>query len=491
MDSSIEITQIYHGTLIHSITLDKLEIIKDGLVGVDELGKIVFVEREVSSEMLKGFLVKWGLDTGFGEKKIRRLNKRQFLMPGFVDTHTHAPQYPNAGTGMDLPLLDWLNKYTFPLETSFSSLQFAQKVYPTVVNRLLRSGTTTAVYFATMHLETSKYLAKLVYDKGQRAFVGKVNMDRNVPDTYIETKDTSINDTRSFIEHTLEMGKKQQENGQSPLVMPIITPRFAIACSAELLSSLGELARNYDIPIQSHLSENREEVQFVQELFSDIESYAEVYDKFGLLGHKTIMAHAVHLLPTERILLKKRNVGISHCPNANFTILSGVCHVRELLNDGIKVGLGTDISAGSAKCILDAVRNASIASRVISMSSHDKESDSVQVKPLTLVELTYLATMGGAELCNLENVIGNFRVGKEFDALLVDTGSPDSPFDVFDGIDDEVERIFEKFMFLGDERNLRAVFVQGRKVSGWEVSSYENFEAVKEHDAILPKNGSE
>ncbi|CAG8831105.1 2417_t:CDS:2, partial [Gigaspora rosea] len=123
-----------------------------------------------------------------------RLTNRQFLLPGFVDTHTHASQYPNAGIGMDLPLLDWLKKYTFPLEQSYSSLNFAEKIYPIVVNHLLSCGTTTAVYFATIHLEASEFLAKIVQLKGQRGFIGKVNMDRKDPEiseTYVETTESS------------------------------------------------------------------------------------------------------------------------------------------------------------------------------------------------------------------------------------------------------------------------------------------------------------
>ncbi|CAG8793031.1 17494_t:CDS:1, partial [Acaulospora morrowiae] len=159
---------------------------------------------------------------------------------------------------MDLPLLDWLKKYTFPLEQSFSSLEFAEKIYPIVVSNLLRHGTTTAVYFATIHLESSKHLAKVIHQNGQRGFVGKVNMDCNSPETYIETVNSSLEDTENFVKYVLDLN--QPSDKKSRLVTPIITPRFAVCCSSELMGSLSKIAEKYDVPIQSHLSENADEI---------------------------------------------------------------------------------------------------------------------------------------------------------------------------------------------------------------------------------------
>ncbi|CAG8651547.1 15519_t:CDS:2 [Cetraspora pellucida] len=451
------ISKIFYGTLIHSLSLTELEFIHNALLGVDNRGKIAFLERNVSNEQtLRDIIKKWEAT----EDKVVRLTNQQFLLPGFVDTHMHASQYPNAGIGMDLPLIDWLNKYTFPLEQSFSSVKFAEKIYPTVVSHLLRCGTTTAVYYATIHLESTKFLAKVVQQKGQRGFIGKVNMDCNSPETYVETIESSVKDTVQFVDYVLNL--KNDPPDVSSLVTPIITPRFAICCSSELLNALGEVAKKYEIPIQSHLSENTTEIAIVNQLFPQHEDYTTVYDHHNLLNHRTIMAHGIHLSSQELKLIKKRNAGISHCPNSNFTLCSGVCNVRQLLDEGIKVGLGTDVSGGFSKSILDSIRNASIASRVVYLSSNTSD----KVYPhLTLPELTYLATMGGAQLVNLENVIGNFIVGKEFDALLIDPEVEGSPMQMFDEID-TIDRIFEKFMFLGDERNIKAVFVRGRKVSG-------------------------
>lgn len=464
-----KISKVFYGTLIHSLSLANLEILQNTLLGVDISGKIAFLEKNVIDEItLNHIISQWE----FPEQEVIRLSKRQFLMPGFVDTHTHAPQYPNAGTGMDLPLLDWLNKYTFPLEQSYSSLSFAEKVYPIVVYNLLRSGTTTAVYFATIHLESTKYLARLVKEKGQRGFIGKVNMDCNSPENYIESLDNSVKSTEEFIRYVLNLEKDEGRENGSRLVYPIITPRFAITCTSQLMDSLGLLAKKYNMPIQSHLSENIGEINFISELFPHLPDYTTVYDHHGLLNEKTIMAHGIHLSSKELKLIKERNIGISHCPTSNFAICSGVCNVRKLLDEGIKVGLGTDLSGGYSKSILNAIRNANIASRVVFMASSkvDDEPLNKSFPHLTLPELTYLATIGGAELVNLDKIIGNFLIGKEFDALLVDPDACQSPLDIFDDLED-IERIFEKFIFLGDERNLKSVYVKGKKVSGTDLES--------------------
>ncbi|CAJ0912933.1 17945_t:CDS:2 [Entrophospora sp. SA101] len=258
---------------------------------------------------------------------------------------------------------------------------------------------------------------------------------------------------------------------QAPTVSPLEDGNWiqvqSMVCREEIAHVMDKLEK----------IENTAELEFVKKLFPHIKNYTAVYDHYGLLNHQAIMAHGIHLSSEERKLLRQRKVGISHCPNSNFALRSGVCNVRQLLNDGIKVGLGTDISGGHAKSMLDAIRSASTASRVIHMASSEKEDEEYDdndnsisaYSSLTLSELTYLATMGGAELVNLQNVIGNFIIGKEFDALWVDPEAKNSPLDIFDNIDDALERIFEKFIFLGDERNLKAVFVKGRRVSGTDI----------------------
>lgn len=199
-------------------------------------------------------------------------------------------------------------------------------------------GTTTACYFATTHLDSTLSLAKIVYKLGQRAYVGKVNMDRNSPEYYTESTEESIEATHQFV-------LKLRDLNLNDLVTPVLTPRFVPTCTPQLMTFLGKYSKENNIPIQSHLSETCGELEWVKELHPDIKDYSSVYDSFGLLTDKTIMAHCIHLSQEERNLLKSRNVGISHCASSNFSLGSGIMNLRRLLDEGHqKVGLGTDVA---------------------------------------------------------------------------------------------------------------------------------------------------
>jgi guanine deaminase len=225
-----------------------------------------------------------------------------FLIPGFVDTHCHAPQYLFTGTGTGIDLLQWLEKFTFNYESKYSDYEFARDVYTKAVRRSLRYGITTACYYATIHLETSKLLAHLCSQFGQRAFVGKVCMDRNSPPYYIEDTQQSIRDTEVFIQYVLDSLK-------DPIVKPIITPRFVPSCSPQLMTALGDLGKKYkEVPIQSHISENKSEVAWVKTLHPNFDSYSRVYEHYNLLNHKAIMAHAIYLSDDEIRLFKQCDV---------------------------------------------------------------------------------------------------------------------------------------------------------------------------------------
>ena len=263
----------------------------------------------------------------------------QLILPGLIDTHIHAPQYVFAGCGLDLPLLEWLNKYTFPAESKFNEIAHAKKVYEAVVKRTLDHGTTTASYFATIWMESSYLLADICKKKGQRAFIGKVSMDRNSPENYIETTPDAIRQANEFVNELF---------GKDSLVQPIITPRFVPSCTPELMKSLGKLGKEKEnILIQSHLDENLGEIAWVKELHPEVNSYTEVYDEFGLLKNGTILAHCVHITDDELNLLKERNASIAHCPSSNFLLYSGIADVRHFMDMGVKVGLGTDVAGGS------------------------------------------------------------------------------------------------------------------------------------------------
>lgn len=384
-------------------------------------------------------------------------------MPGLIDGHAHAPQYSFIGVGMHLPLLDWLEKYTFPYEAKFEDVNYAKAVYSKAVKRHLFHGTTTCSYFATIHLEACKALTDIIHDLGQRGYVGKVNMDRNCSKALTEDTKTSIQHTRDFVNYV--QGKK------NPLLTPVITPRFVPSTSSELMHGLSEISREHKpfLPVQSHLSENRAEIDWVKSMHPDCDNYTAVYNEHGLMHDRSYMAHCIWCSQSEREILAKQRTAVIHCPNSNFSLSSGVLNVRRLLNEGIKVGLGTDVSGGYSPSMLDAIRQTVIASKLVSIG-HGSDAAGVALDvahdALTYAEAFHLATVGGAESLGLGDTVGNFVVGKEFDALVVNVyashSSIDEPHDPIEAAD--VLQRFQKFLFLGDDRNIETIFVRGRKV---------------------------
>ncbi|KAF9209400.1 hypothetical protein BGZ49_004705 [Haplosporangium sp. Z 27] len=439
------ISNVFYGTFIHSVSIKEIEFIKDCLLFVDISGKIAKIVRNLPREQLQNAL------EGVPKEKVLVLNDNQFIIPGFIDTHIHAPQYSYCGNGHDIPLLEWLDNLTFPHESKFKDSNYAREVYTKSVARSLRNGTTSACWFATIHLEATKELVKVILEQGQRAYVGKVNMNQNSPDILIETAESSVRDTRAFIEFVNEINSPFSAE-VSQLVTPIITPRFAISCTSELLAELGKLATEYNIPIQSHLCETLNEIDFTMSLFPKSINYTAIYADHQLLNQRSIMAHCVHMKDEEWLLMKKVNAGISHCANSNFNIKSGLANVRKMIDLGLKVGLGTDVAGGYSPSILEAIR----CSRTCSIAKTPEKS-------LSIPELFYLATMGGARVMELSDKIGNFEVGKEFDAILVNTAVARSPLDIF--THDTIQTKFEKYLFVGDDRNNEKIFVQGREVT--------------------------
>ncbi|NWI15230.1 GUAD deaminase, partial [Crypturellus soui] len=316
--------------------------------------------------------------------------------------------------------------------------------------RTLKNGTTTACYFATIHTDTSLLLADIIDKFGQRAFVGKVCMDLNdtVPQ-YKETTADSIQETER--------------------VQPIVTPRFAPSCTEDLLQALGNLAETHDLHVQSHISENEEELKIVKNLFPAYQNYTDVYDRNKLLTNKTVMAHACYLSEEELKLFNLRGASISHCPCSNSSLCSGILNVQKVLKHNVKLGLGTDVAGGYSASMLDAIRKTMMASNALLLNK-------VNEKGLTLEEAFRLATLGGSQVLGLEDVIGNFEVGKEFDALLINTKASDSPFDLFSSDAFEVMKtglMIQQIIYVqisfdsiisGDDRNISEVYVSGKQV---------------------------
>ncbi|CAM9904642.1 unnamed protein product [Discosporangium mesarthrocarpum] len=316
-------------------------------------------------------------------------------------------------------------------------------------------------------------------------------MDRNAPDYYIETTEDSIQDTEAFARYVLGLGEGGDiqpraaagpagpagggggvpfvPSSPPPLVTPVVTPRFVPTCTPELMEGLRHISDRYQLPVQSHMSESLAEIAWVKELYPECDTYAAVYEKFGLMHRRAYFAHCIHSCKEERDLVASTNAGVVHCASSNFMLSSGVCNVRRMLNEGIKVGLGTDVAGGYSPSMLDCIRQTLVASRVSCMGvKHDEGGEGGE--PLSFHEAFHLATQGGAEVLGLGNVVGNFLPGKQFDALVVDP-SPGGmeeegrvTFNIFPELGEGMQEVFEKFLFLGDDRNIASIFVGGKKV---------------------------
>ena len=366
------------------------------------------------------------------------------IIPGLTDLHLHAPQYSFRSIGMDLELLEWLDTLAFPEESKYADLEYADKAYSIFADDLRKSATTRASIFATLHVPATEHLMKLLNDTGIKALVGKVNMDRNgAPSLQEESAKASADATLKWIEETLSL---------YPNIQPILTPRFTPSCSDDLMKELGEIQRRFHLPVQSHLSENLGEIAWVKELCPDTSFYGEAYDKFGLFGGEdcpTIMAHCVHCPDDEIALMKERGVYIAHCSQSNSNLSSGIAPVRRYLEEGLHIGLGSDIAGGTSLSIFramsDAIQTSKLRWRLVDDS----------LKALTVEEVFYMATKGGGSFFGK---VGSFAPGYEFDAVIMDDSALLHPQPL------TPKQRLERLIYLSDDRHIQGKYVSGVKL---------------------------
>ena len=389
------------------------------------------------------------------------MSATQYLLPGLIDTHIHAPQWPQTGTALDLPLEKWLYEYTFPLEAKYADTDFAHEVYSDLVTTLLANGTTTGVYYGSLHLPATKILADLCLSKGQRAFIGRTAMDhpQQCPDNYRDkSAKVAIKQTRDFI-----MYVKAMKGNERKLIEPVITPRFIPSCTNELLEGLGKLARETGCAVQTHCSESTWQHEFVLARMG--KSDATALSDLGLMNRRTVLAHGVHVSKSDRDLIRKHGAGISHCPFSNALGSNGVSPVKMMLSEGVHVLLGSDIGGGPESSLFKVVALAPAASQ--------RREDGVDPNlPLnkrgapdsriSFVTGFYLATTAGGVALDLP--IGLIKPGYRFDALLVDTAVPDTNLRLYEG--DNATDILQKIIWGVNRANIKKVWVDGRLVKG-------------------------
>lgn len=446
--------RLFRGTAFSSKSSKEIEILQDHLFCINPDGMIekIVAPGDADYQPL--------LDAYQGKDNFHQLAEGQYLLPGFIDLHVHAPQWAQSGTALDIPLYDWLNTYTFPLEAKFSDLDFAQEVYDDLVRTLLANGTTTALYFATVHKEASLLLAQICADKGQRGLVGKVVMDdpEQNPENYRDADpQTALADTEEFILAVRELSKTTKQG-----VFPVVTPRFIPSCTDEALKGLGALAKKYDAYVQSHCSESDWAHGYVRDRFGKNDAFA-LHD-FGLLRDKSVMAHCNFLSDDDADLFAQTGTAVAHCPISNAYFANSVIPVAHFHAKGVDIGLGTDISGGFSPSLFDNVRQAVMSSRMLEDGvnpSLPAQGRGVPGSRITVDEAFYLATAGGGESLSLP--IGRIQENYAWDVQIIDTRLPSAKLPIFDAHED-LHDIFQKIMYLTRPENIREVWVQGEKV---------------------------
>ncbi len=444
---------VLKATAFHAPNWGEVEVLEDALLQVDEEGVISKVCRPTDpayEEIVR---------QARAEGNYRELPADTYLLPGFVDVHIHAPQWQNMGKALHVPLEVWLEKYTFPLESSLQELEIAKQVYRDIVEITLRHGTTTAVYLGTQDKESSLCLGRVCDEVGQRGCIGKVAMDNpeQCPDFYRDrSAEEAIASTEEFI---LELQALAAASRVGPV--PVITPRFTPSCTDKTLQGLGDLAAKYRLPVQTHIAESDWEAGYAHDRFG--KSDAEVLADFGLLTERSILAHGTQLSDSDALLLAKHHSTVAHCPISNAFFGNAVYPVRRRFDQGVNAGLGTDVSGGFSPSMYDNIRQAVIVSRMLEDGVNaelPKEKRGVADSRIDYRHAFYMATTAGGNALGLP--VGLFREGYAFDAQAIAVNEPNSAIRI-DGTDTP-EDVLQKILFLANSADIQEVWAQGTAV---------------------------
>lgn len=449
-----EVTKAILGSYFHAPNYGEISYTEDALILMNKEGVIDSIlspdnkdyQATVEKYRQKG--------------QLNELADHQYLLPGFIDTHIHAPQWPQAGIALDAPLNVWLDEHSFPLEAKYADIEFARLVYSDLVKQLLARGTTTALYFGTIHKESNFELVKISAELGQRALVGKVVMDdkEGNPDYYRdESTEVALRETEEFIQEVREYGKNVPQG-----VYPVVMPRFVPSCTDEALAGLGELAQKYNTHVHTHCSEGQWEHDFVKERFGKTDT--EALRDFGLFGKKSVMAHSNFINDEDAGIYAETGTAVAHCPISNVYFANSVIPIKHLKELDVQIGLGTDISGGFSPSLYDNIKQAVMSSRQLEEgvdTNLPQDERGVPNSRISVAEAFYLATTGGGEALDLP--LGLIEPGYTGDFQIVDTqveGHELPSFDVFN----EPEYILQRILYLSTQANIKEVYVQGRLV---------------------------
>lgn len=437
--------KIFRGRILHCLGNPEtdpsaIEYLEDGLMIVDQ-GKILEVAH---SEALTGTGLDINQATDYGNK---------LIVPGFIDTHVHAPQM-DVIASYGTQLLDWLEKYTFPTEMKFAEQEYAERAMVDFVDQLLASGTTTAMVYSTSHEYATDALFQAAANKEMCMIAGKVMMDRNAPKALLDTADSGFSQSKRLIDKWHNCGR----------LAYAVTPRFAITSTPDQLASAGGLMQSVaGLYMQTHLSETQAEIDQVKALFPEIRNYLEVYDRYGLCTDRSFFGHGIHLDDSELERLASTGGNIAFCPSSNLFLGSGLFDWEKAKAFGVDVSLASDVGGGLSLCMLCILAEAYKVCQLHDMS-------------LAPMQALYEITLGNARSLGLDDKIGNFRKGSYADFLVLDVAHRDKlsrRSDPNQSIEDE----WFAHMMLGDERLISETWVGGNK--------YHSSQDTRNEDQIL------
>ena len=408
MSTTPGLRRIFRSTVLNPVSPDRVDIYQPGYLTVDA-GKIENLSMDAPGDDIV-------------------LMDDRVIIPGMIDTHVHLPQFGILGLGSG-ELLEWLQQYTYPEEARFSDAGHATKTAEAFFDALVANGTTTASIYSSIHETATDIAFAIAKAKGVRAFIGKAMMDQNAPAPLLE-------DTTQSLEASFRLFEKW-DSAEGGRLRYVFSPRYAGSCSMELMQEVARFAALSSARIQSHLSENRAEVAWVQSLFPQFPSYTAIYAAAGLLGSRTVMGHCIHLDDTEMSWLAGTHTAVAFCPCSNRRLRSGVMPYARLREKGLTIGLGSDVAGGPT----------------LSMFRQMGEAVNDGVTPATAF---YLATMGGAAALGIGNVAGSLDPGKDADFVVLKPGY-EAPYD-------EGENVLSRICYLGDEHLVESVWVRGREV---------------------------
>lgn len=417
--------QIHRGNIVFTPSPQDFVTLANGYIVVDDAGVITECLPQLS-DRYAGAPV-----TDHGDR---------LVLPGFTDAHLHASQLPITGLQGSTELIDWLHTLTFPQEAALRDPTYADSVYGAFIESLLRNGITGSIVMGTIHAQTTAILVDKLVAAGLRSCVAKVSRDQNAPDGSRTDTAPEIADSRRFIEQTLS---------KSPLVIPAIGPSVAMVCSSELMAGLAQQADEFGIPCHMHLAENRSEVALTLQMYPDSADFVAIYQRAGLMHTAdTVVAHAIHLNDREKQVIRDNGILVAHCPHSNLNLLSGVMPLAEYHDMGIRVGLGSDISAGHTLNMFQNIVGA-IQSGALSYLTERT------TRPVPAAEAFYCATKGGGSFFGNT---GSFEPGYAFDALVVNDATWTQHMQM------TLSQRIEKLIYCGDDRNIEHVYVNGRQL---------------------------